>query len=102
MHRVAAFCLAAACLIAAGCAPAQLSPAAEEVPAVPQHYDSSTPVTDEPAAPEMAEIASQIASKHLSVPASELEILRIDAIEWRDSSLGCPDPGMNYMQVITP
>jgi len=102
MHRVAAFCLAAACLVAAGCAPLQLGTSADENPAVPQRYDSSTPVTDGPAAQEMVEIALQIASKHLSVPASELEVLRIDAVDWRDSSLGCPDPGMEYMQVITP
>jgi hypothetical protein len=26
----------------------------------------------------------------------------VEENEWRDSSLGCPKPGMNYLQVITP
>ena len=25
-----------------------------------------------------------------------------EKIEWNDSSLGCPKPGMNYLQVVTP
>ena len=33
---------------------------------------------------------------------NELELLRIEPVEWRDSAIGCPDPGMSYLQVITP
>jgi hypothetical protein len=50
----------------------------------------------------MEEVALDVASRHLSVPSSELKIVRIEPVEWRDSSLGCPQPGMEYLQVITP
>ena len=29
-------------------------------------------------------------------------MLKVEAVEWRDSSLGCPEPGKAYLQVITP
>ena len=99
MPRVAAFCLAAAWLIAAGCAPAQ--PSAAENPAVPQR-SGMTQATDKPATPRMGELALQIAGKHLSRSPGELEIVRIEPVDWRDSSIGCPQLGMEYMQVITP
>ena len=31
-----------------------------------------------------------------------VEILRLDAVTWRDTSLGCPEPEMFYAQVLTP
>ena len=30
------------------------------------------------------------------------EVVAFDAVNWRDSSLGCPQSGMTYTQVITP
>jgi hypothetical protein len=32
----------------------------------------------------------------------EAELASIEEVQWRDSSLGCPQPGMMYLQVITP
>ncbi|HJZ46278.1 MAG TPA: hypothetical protein VKE41_03900 [Roseiflexaceae bacterium] len=32
----------------------------------------------------------------------DITVAAVEATEWRDSSLGCPKPGMNYLQVITP
>jgi hypothetical protein len=26
----------------------------------------------------------------------------VEAVDWSDTSLGCPEPGMAYAQVITP
>lgn len=31
----------------------------------------------------------------------EITIVRADAVTWRDGSLGCPEPGMAYIQVLT-
>ena len=31
-----------------------------------------------------------------------VEILRLDAVTWQDTSLGCPEPEMFYAQVLTP
>jgi hypothetical protein len=33
---------------------------------------------------------------------SDLGVVRVEAREWGDSSLGCPQPGFFYAQVITP
>ncbi len=45
--------------------------------------------------------ANYLAGK-LGVGANELTLVRSNATEWPDSSLGCPKPGMMYAQAITP
>lgn len=32
----------------------------------------------------------------------EMEVVSVEEREWSDSSIGCPKPGMSYLQVITP
>ena len=32
----------------------------------------------------------------------KITVLAVEAVEWSDSSLGCPQPDMAYLQVITP
>lgn len=101
MRKLPAFCLAAAWLVTGGCVTAEPVTAVDGNPGS-EPRKGTTPVTDEPASRRMEELALDIVSKHLSVPSSELEIVRIEPVEWRDSSLGCPQPGMEYLQVITP
>ena len=31
-----------------------------------------------------------------------LQIVRVEQVIWRDSSLGCPEPGMLYLMALTP
>jgi hypothetical protein len=38
----------------------------------------------------------------LGIKAEDITLVGAEAVEWSDSSLGCPRPGMNYLQVITP
>ena len=38
----------------------------------------------------------------LGIDISEITVVIIEAVEWSDSSLGCPAPGYAYAQVITP
>lgn len=40
------------------------------------------------------------AARRTGVPAERIEVIRAEAVQWRDSSLGCPEPGMTYLQVI--
>ena len=47
-------------------------------------------------------LAKQAASKHLNVPVEQITVQQAQAVEWPDSSLGCSQPGMMYLQVITP
>jgi hypothetical protein len=55
-----------------------------------------------PASNDPAELARQALAKELGVDAAAIRVAQIEEVEWRDSSLGCPQPGMNYLQVITP
>jgi len=41
-------------------------------------------------------------SRQLGVDIEIVEVLAVESVEWPDSSLGCPAPGMMYAQVITP
>ena len=47
-------------------------------------------------------VARQVAADALGVSPDAVTVLEIEAVEWRDASLGCPQPGMMYAQVITP
>ncbi|MBA3563830.1 MAG: hypothetical protein H0W33_07460 [Gammaproteobacteria bacterium] len=86
----------------AGCAGAQPPAGTGEDRAVPEERNGRQAVTDTQAGPELETLALRIASEHLSVPMNDLEVMQVEPVDWRDSSLGCPQPGMNYMQVITP
>ncbi len=35
-------------------------------------------------------------------PAGQLRVLTAEAVDWPDASLGCPQPGIVYTQVVTP
>ena len=47
-------------------------------------------------------MARKTLSHFLSVAAEDLKLVSLAAVNWPDASLGCPQPGMNYAQVITP
>jgi hypothetical protein len=38
----------------------------------------------------------------VQVTADEIKVVSLEPVEWRDTSLGCPQEGMAYAQVITP
>ena len=38
----------------------------------------------------------------LGVDVDSIQVISVAPAEWRDSSLGCPKPGQNYLMVITP
>ena len=61
--------------------------------------------------PHMSRVAPQVpeailnsilkeAAKLANVPPQELVIVRAEAVVWNDGSLGCPEPGMEYMQAL--
>jgi hypothetical protein len=35
----------------------------------------------------------------LNVPETDIEVVSSEAVTWNDGSLGCPQPGMAYVQV---
>lgn len=49
-----------------------------------------------------ARLAIDVLASDLGISPDEIEVDSVRAIEWRDSSLGCPKPGVAYRDVITP
>lgn len=50
----------------------------------------------------IADLAIDALSAELEIPRERIVVESVAEIDWRDSSLGCPKPGMAYLQVITP
>src|SRR5438093_13182170 len=50
---------------------------------------------------EAAALARRTLAAKLSVPIERIKIVSVSPVEWRDSSLGCPERGMVYTQVLT-
>jgi hypothetical protein len=48
------------------------------------------------------EDARQDLARRQATPAAEIEVLEAVTVVWRDSSMGCPRKGMEYLQVLTP
>jgi len=57
---------------------------------------SPEPAT-EPASAAVAHLAAE-----LGISLEEVTVLSFEAVQWSDASLGCPQPGMMYAQVVTP
>ncbi len=49
-----------------------------------------------------AQLAVDTLAADLGIAREEIEVDTVRAIEWRDSSIGCPKPGMAYLDVVTP
>lgn len=53
--------------------------------------------SEEPLAAAVADLAA-----NLEIDPTDISLVSMEAQEWRDASLGCPQEGMMYAQVITP
>jgi len=77
-----------------------LLPACSEAP--PEAPSEPAERSRQPAGIDPAEIATQLVADFLSLPASEITLVSMESKDFGDPSLGCPEPGMSYPQVITP
>jgi hypothetical protein len=48
-----------------------------------------------------AEYAVNDLAQRLNIDPAAISVVRVEEVDWPDSSLGCPRPGMNYLQVLT-
>ncbi len=55
-----------------------------------------------PIADPLVQQARELLTSQLGVAASSISVKQVEPVEWPDTSLGCPKPGMLYAQVITP
>jgi len=82
-------------------------PPSDEMPAPPAQPGPPVPApapAPPPAQPDTPAVRAALvaAAMHLRWPAEQLVVVRVEPREWRDASLGCPQPGVAYAQVITP
>lgn len=51
----------------------------------------------------LVEAARKDLSERLGITVGEIELVgEVEVVTWRDTSLGCPEPGKMYAQVLTP
>ena len=86
----------------AGASP--LSPRATPSPEISQQAESpvATPAQGSEGPAEAVEAAKARLVSELDIPTEEIEVVSVESVEWSDTSLGCPEPGQLYAQVITP
>lgn len=60
------------------------------------------PSTPESSVPEPVWAAVRALAERLGVPESVVVVASWEPVDWPDTSLGCPEPGKMYAQVITP
>ena len=95
-------------LFVVGCQPT----AAKEIPStpaqrVPTQGDVSqmTPSFSSPSdggIESLLKKAKQDLAQRFSIPESEINVIETKSVTWPDSSLGCPQEGFVYSQVLTP
>jgi hypothetical protein len=80
--------------------PTATAPPASATP-VPSASSTPAPTPSTPALPPV-DAALRDASSYLGLPRDQLQVERFESRTWSDGSLGCPQPGRLYPQVITP
>ncbi len=66
------------------------TPASAPAPQIPPEFQK------------VAEDAVNIIAHDLGVSPDAVTVLSVQKVTWSDASLGCPQPGMMYAQVLTP
>ena len=63
-----------------------------------------TPISSSDLPANLQDIVNQAIStlaEKLNIPSNEILLISAQAVVWSDSSLGCPQPNMNYLMVLT-
>ncbi len=64
--------------------------------------EKSSPMSDSEAPTSAEQAVQEVTAEALNVDPESVTVLEMEEVVWSDSSLGCPQPGMMYAQVITP
>lgn len=85
-----------------------LSPPPTPTPSQPEHTSplpdpASSPIEPPAESPDqVVAVAKEYLANELGVASDDITAVAIEAVQWSDASLGCPEPGKAYAQVITP
>jgi hypothetical protein len=83
-----------------GCYPSQTI--AREPQVLPTQGDNSQMTPIAPGLEGLIEKTKEDLAKRLSITVSEISVAEAAEVVWPDSSLGCPQKGMFYTEVLTP
>lgn len=72
-----------------GCGPSQPNGEVAEM--------TLTPI--DPGLQKFVQLAKEDLAQRLAIAVDEIELIEAKAVVWPDSSMGCPQPGMAYLQV---
>lgn len=74
------------------------------IPLTPEIIDVTPPPTavppSDPASMALIEKAKADLAQRLSLDSSSIALIEFRSVVWPDGSLGCPEPGMAYIQVL--
>jgi hypothetical protein len=78
-----------------------VTPQREEATMIPTSTPAATGVEPPAGAEQVVQLAQEDLAQRLSLASKAIRLVSVEAVEWSDTSLGCPQPGMMYAQVIT-
>lgn len=67
--------------------------------------ETPTPVSlieADPVAAELVALATRILAQDLGLPQRRIQLVEVETVRWRDTSLGCPQPDQTYSQIEIP
>jgi hypothetical protein len=79
----------------------------QQVPSLPTDGESAqltqpVPTVSDPGLQCIIEKAKEDLAQRLSIPVTQINLVEATEVEWSDASLDCPQPGVDYIQVLTP
>ncbi len=93
-------------LVLTACGATTTLPIATPEPTAPKPIPTQTPLMTTPVGLEGSQAAVSAAqadlARTLNLSERDISLQKIEAVQWRDSSLGCPKSGHGYLQMITP
>jgi hypothetical protein len=73
-------------------------------PAITLDVKTATPKVEHSSATgdPMVQLSIAALSKKLNISADQIKLVKITPVVWKDASLGCPKPGIDYIRVESP
>src|SRR5579871_6645050 len=103
MHSVYRLAVIGLTLLSACSPTTSPAPPTQSVPTALPTVPASLPGSNAQPDPQPAvNAALQDAATHLGVSPNQLHVDQAEARQWPDASLGCPQPGQLYSQIVTP
>ncbi|MCZ6772723.1 MAG: hypothetical protein O7G83_12220 [Proteobacteria bacterium] len=103
--KIPAATMVATIFVAAGCANTadqeKKELTVESVPSIASDLSSTPAVSVGTGMQRLVDIATADLTAKLGIEKTDIQVAEAGYVTWRDSSIGCPQPGMQYLQVIT-